>query len=746
MIGKTISHYRILEKLGGGAMGVVYRAKDVKLKRNVALKFLPSEWICDPEAKERFVREAQAASALDHTNICIIYEIDETRDGQIFMALAFYEGETLKKKVQRGPLKLNQAVDIAIQVAQGLGKAHEMGIVHRDIKPANLMITQDGVVKIVDFGLAKLALQDKKTRPGTIMGTIAYMSPEQVRGEEVDHRTDIWSLGVILYEMITGKLPFHGEYEQAIVYSILNEEAQPLTHLRPGLPVELERISSRALTKNPDARYQKATDILLDLRSFKNEFGTVISREWSSLQKPLPSIAVLPFANMSADKEQEYFCDGMAEEIINALTHVEGLRVAARTSAFSFKDKAIDIREIGKKLNVETLLEGSVKKAGNRVRITTQLINVTDGYHLWSEKYDREVKDVFAIQDEISLAIVDKLKVRLLGKQKAKIIKRHTEAIDAYNLYLKGRYFWNKRTEESLRKAVGFFEQAIEKDPDYALAYTGLADSYILLTEYSILSPKDAFPKAKASILKALEIDETLAEAHTSLAFIKTLNDWDWAGAEKEFKQSIEFNPGYATARQWYAEYLTITRRHAEAIAEFKRAQKLDPLSLIINVAWAITLFSGTRQYEQVIEKCQQVLEMDPNFASALNILGMVYREKKMYHQSIQAFQKAIKSDESNTRVMAGLGHAYAVSGKRSKAQKVLQELEKLSKRKYVPPYNIAIIYLGLGEENLTFEYLEKAYQDRSVGLPWLNADPIYDSLRSNPRFISLLKRIGLAK
>jgi len=750
MIGKTISHYKILEKLGEGGMGVVYKAEDTKLKRTVALKFLPPELTRDSEAKERFVHEAQAASGLDHPNICTIYEIDETEDGQLFIVMAYYGGETVQRKIESGPLEPSEALDIAIQVAQGLRKAHEMGIAHRDIKPANLMITRDGVVKIVDFGLAKLAGGAKLTGAGTILGTVAYISPEQAHGEEVDHRADIWSLGVVLYEMICGQLPFKGEYEQAVVYSITNEEPEPLTRLRPDIPIELEQIVDKALAKSLDLRYQEAFEILSDLRKLKKELES--RKEKLSSTKHRSSIAVLPFINLSADPEQNYFCDGVAEEIINSLTHLEGLRVVARTSAFSFRGKEIDIREIGTKLNVQTLLEGSVRKAGSRVRISAQLVDVADGYHIWSERYDRNIgelccpEDIFAIQDEISLAVVNNLKVKLLGKQMAKLVKRHTQDLDAYRLYLKARYFLNKRTEESLRKAVQYFEQAIEKDPGYALAYAGLSDSHILLAEYSHLPPKDAFPRAKAAVKKALEIDETLAEAHTSLAFIKTLSDWDWMGAEEEFKQAIESNPGYATAKQWYAEHLTMTGQYAEAIAELKQAQELDPLSLIIGVALAITLFCGTRQYDRVIEECQKVLEMDPNFGGALNVLGMVYRERAMYEKAIEAFRKARAFDEGNTWITAELGHAYAASGKRSEAEKVLDELQQLSKRRYVPPDNIAMVYLGLGEKNLVFEYLEKAYEDRSVGLAWLKADPIFDSLRSDPRFTALLERIGLEK
>jgi len=751
MIGKTISHYKILEKLGEGGMGVVYKAQDTKLKRTVALKFLRPQALTGEQEKSRFTNEALAAAALDHPSICTIHEIDEI-EGRTFIAMGYVEGQSLRDKIESQALKIKEAVDVAIQVAQGLQEAHDKGIVHRDIKSANIMVTGKGQAKIMDFGLARLGKDVSSGRGSTTVGTVAYMSPEQSRGEEVDHRTDIWSLGVVLYETIGGQLPFNGEYEQAIIYSILNEEPQPLTGLRPGLPLELERVVNRALAKSPDARYQRAADMLADLRSLRKEFDSVVWSERPPMKRTPPSIAVLPFANLSADREQDYFCDGMAEEIINSLTHLEALRVVARTSAFSFRDKSVDIREIGKKLNVGTVLEGSVRKSGNRLRITAQLTNVADGYHLWSEKYDRDMgelswpEDIFAIQDEISLAIVDKLKLRLLGENKARLMKRHTGDPDAFNLYLKGRYFWNKRTEDSLKKAVGYFEQAIERDPGYALAYSGLADSHIMLAEYSLVQPKEAFPKAKAAVMKALKIDESLAEAHTSLAFVKTLSDWDWMGAEKEFKKAIEFNPGYPIARQWYAEYLTMTERYAEAIAELKRAQELDPLSLTIGVATGVTLFCGTRQYDRVIAECQKVLEMDPNFGGALNVLGMVYRERGMYDQAIEAFQKARTFDEGNTWITAGLGHAYALAGKKNEAQKVLDELERLSKQKYVPSDNIALVCLGLGRKDLMFEYLEKAYQERCVGLSWLKADPIFDSLRSDPGFIALLKRIGLEK
>jgi len=751
MIGKAISHYRILEKLGEGGMGEVYLAQDTKLDRRVALKFLPAQLASDGEFKERFKREAQAAAALNHPNIITIHEVAEY-ESRPYIAMEYVEGEPLKDLITKKDLPINKVIDISMQICEGLAKAHQAGIIHRDIKPQNILLDKDGRVRILDFGLAKLKRAAMLTQIGTTLGTVAYMSPEQAQGKEADPRSDIFSFGVVLYEMITGKLPFKGEHEAAVIYSIVNENPEPLARYKSDLPDELQRIVDKAMEKNPDMRYQHVDDLGADLRKLKVEVESGVTKTLMTKAKPSPSIAVLPFTNLTADKEQEYFCDGMAEEIINALTHVEGLHVVARTSAFSFRGKEVDVREIGRKLNVGAVVEGSVRKAGHKLRISVQLVKVADGYRLWSEKYDRHTgeeccpEDIFCIQDEISMAVVDKLKVKLLGKEKEKLIKRRTEDLDAYSLYLKGRYFWNKRTEESLRKAVHYFEQAIEKDPGYALAYAGLADSHILLAEYSLLPPKDAFPRAKAAVMEALEIDETLAEAHTSLAFIKTLNDWDWIGAEKEFKQAIEFNPGYATAHQWYAEHLTMTGQYAEAIAEFKRAQELDPLSLIIGVASAVTLFCGTRRYDRVMEECQKVLEMDPNFGGALNVLGMVYRERAMYEEAIEAFQKARTFDEGNTWVTAELGHAYAVSGNRSEAQKVLDELEQLSKRSYVPPDNIALVYLGFGKKNLTFEYLEKAYEDRSVGLSWLKADPIFDSLRSDPRFIKLLKKVGLEK
>jgi len=744
MIGKTISHYRILAKLGGGGMGVVYKAEDIKLKRTVALKFLPQDLTRDPESNQRFVHEAQAASSLDHPHICTIYEIDETDDGQLFISMAYYEGETLKKKIERGPLKLEDALNITIQVAQGLDKTHSKGIIHRDIKPGNIFITEDGQVKIVDFGLAKLAGETRITKTGTALGTVAYMSPEQARGGEIDHRTDIWSLGVVLYEMLTGHLPFKGECWEAVIYSIFKEEPQPLRQLRSDVPEPLQQVVLKMMQKEPRKRYEDVEALIADLKSIDLKPDSAASSMIAE-EKPSSSIAVLPFLDMSPQKDQEYFCDGIAEELINSLTQIKGVRVVARTSAFSFKGKDTDIHEIGRKLNVETLLKGSVRKAGNRLRITAQLVNVTDGYYLWSEKYDRGMKDIFAIQDEISLAIVDKLKVKLLGGEKAKLVKRHTEDLEAHNLYMRGRFFWNKRTDEGLRKAIEYFEHTIEKDPNYALAYAGLADSYIILQDYSYVSPKDIYPKAKEAVRKALEIDGTLAEAHTSLAQI-TFRHWDWEGGEREFKRAMELTPNYATAHHWYALLLMYLDRFDEAIEEIKRAHELDPLSLVINRNAAM-VFYFARRYDRALEAFKNTLELDPNFSMAHAYLGKVYLQMAMYEEALREFQKEKDiTGRSDPLVETWRGIAYESLGRRGEAQQVLDDLLEHAKKAYVPPLLLANLYFALGEKDEGFKWLDKSYEERDSTLLEIKVDPGLDSVRSDPRFTALLKKMGLEK
>ena len=744
MIGKTISHYQIIEKIGEGGMGIVYKAKDTTLERTVAIKFLPRQTATQAEERQRFYIEAKAAAALNHPNIATTHAIEEVED-DVFIVMEYIEGQELKQKIDAGPLPVEDAIHIILQIANGLQEAHKKGIVHRDIKSANIMLTGSGQIKIMDFGLAKVRGGAQVTQIGTTLGTAAYMSPEQARGEDVDHRTDIWSLGVVLYEAIAGQLPFKGQYEQAVLYSILNEDPESITCLRRGVPTELEAIMNKALAKSPNERYQQVDGMLIDLNVLGKELETK-SRQVPKEKCP-PSVAVLPFVNVSPEKENEYFSDGMTEEIIDALTKVEGLRVVSRTSVFAFKGKDQDIRKIGEQLNVSHVVEGSVRKAGNRVRITAQLINIADGYHLWSERFDREMEDVFTIQEEIAHMIVNALKIKLVRKAETPLVERSTENIKAYNLFLKGRYCWNKRTEAALKQCVNHFEQAIEIDPDYMLAYCGLADAYALLgiAEYGALPPMEVMPKAKAAAVKALEIDNTLAEAQTTVAHVKAFFDWDFTGADKEFNRAIELNPNYPFSHHWYALYLSAMERHDEAIAEEKRAQELEPLSLIINKNVG-TIFYYARKYEQAIEQYKKALELDPDFARTHFFLGLAYISNSMFEEAIAEIKKAITFSGENTVMLALLASAIAMSGKKDEATKILKDLKKRLKRGYVPSFNLAILYMGLDEKASAFEWLEKAYQERSSWLVSLKVEPILDGLRSDPRFTALLKKVGLEK
>ncbi len=744
MIGKTISHYKIIEKLGEGGMGVVYKAEDTKLKRTVALKFLPPELTRDPESRKRFIHEAQAASTLEHNNICNIHEIDETEDGQQFIVMAFYAGETLKQKIKRGPLSIDQAIDMAIEIGAGLAKAHAAKILHRDIKPANILVTNDNVVKIVDFGLAKLSGPTQLTKEGITLGTAAYMSPEQARGEKVDHRTDIWSFGVVLYEMLTGEIPFKGDYEQAVVYSILNEEPEPMENLRNDVPTELQQVVKKAMQRDAGERYQHAHELLAELESAKKKLESKKVEVRGKQEKPSPSIAVLPFVDMSPQKDQEYFCDGIAEELINVLTNIQELRVVARTSAFSFKGKDLDVREIGKKLNVETVLEGSVRKAANRLRITAQLVNVADGYHLWSEKYDRELEDIFAIQDEISLAIVEELKIKLLGDEKKALVKRHTDNLEAYNLFLKGRYYFNKQNPGGFEKAIQYFEQAIEKDPNHAVAFAGLADAYWWGSFFGDLRPRQTYPKAREAAKKAIEIDDTLGEAHASLASIHTFYDWDWEAAEREFKRALELAPGSSYTRVYYSLYLNLKRRHDEAVAQAKKAQELDPLSSFSNTHLGHRLWQA-RRYDEAIEEFEKWLVIEPNDGFAHLHLGVLYQEKGMIEEAIAEIEKGV---ELSGGVAIGVKNAIMTHfrfGSRDVAERLFDDLKERARHEYIPPICFVYVHLVRGETDQAFEWARKAYEERDGFLVWLRVTP-FDSLHlpSEPRIDELMDRLGL--
>jgi len=736
LIGQTVSHYKILEHLGGGGMGIVYKAQDLKLDRLVALKFLPPDLTRDPDAKQRFVQEAKAASALDHPNICNVHDIDETDDGQIFIVMAYYEGETLKKKIERGPLKLHEAIDLAMQVAQGLTKAHEHGIVHRDIKPANVMITSDGVAKIVDFGLAKLSGRTVLTKASSFMGTVGYMSPEQVQGSEVDGRTDIFSFGVLLYEMLSGRGPFQREYEAAVLYAIVHDHPRLLTELRKDVPASVQSIVSRALSKSPDERYQSMAEMLQDL-----QVGECARGAPGPSAHPKHSIAVLPFEDMSPNHDQEFFCDGVAEELINALSHINSFRVIARSSAFAFKGKNEDVRTMGGSLGVQALLEGSVRKADNRIRVTVQLINVEDGSNLWSERFDRNLDDIFQIQDSICLSVAERLQTTLLQQQKDRLVQRRAHDASAYNLYLKGRFLFNQRKEASVKKSVECYREAITIDPEFALAYAGLAASYEILGSRRWLPQDVAYNEARGAAMMALQLNETLPETHIAMGTVKMSCDWDWPAAEREFCHALILNPGHADAHHMYAHYLEVTGRFDAALAEMDHSLSLEPVSPGLASCAAQILFSA-RRYKEAIEQCNAAMELAPEFLGLYGWLGIAFVQAGSHDRGIGALEKGLHHLPEDARLLALMGYACAVSGRQSRTLECLDRLSALEEKKYVDPYFVTWPHAGLGDATAAHTMLERAYDQHSEWLPWVRVDPLMDGLRADPRFAGFLKRM----
>jgi serine/threonine protein kinase/tetratricopeptide (TPR) repeat protein len=732
--------YELIEEIGKGGMGRVYKVFDLETKEKIALKVLKPEIAVDRATIERFRNELKYARKIAHKNVCRMYDLGK-ESGHYYITMEFVSGEDLKSIIRMvGQLGVGKAVSITKQVCEGLIEAHRLGVVHRDLKPQNIMIDREGNVRIMDFGIAR-SLQTKGiTDQGIIIGTPEYMSPEQVEGKEVDPRSDIYSLGVILYEMLTGRVPFEGDTPLSIALKQTIDVPPDPRRFNDQIPGDLSLIILKCMEKAPGRRYQSAELFLNELNKIekeKHETAKTDQMKWGR------SIAVLPFTDLSPGKDQDYFCEGITEELINALTKVENLKVASGSSAFQFKGKGHDIHEIGEKLKVQTVLEGSVRKAGNRLRITAELINVADGYHIWSEKYDCEMKDIFAIQDEIALTIADKLKVRLLSEEREGLVKRHTENIEAYNLYLKGRYFWSKRTQESFRRAIEFFEQAIAEDPSFGLAYSGLADTFNLFGFYSVLAGKEAFPKAKQAALKALEIDSSIAEAYTSLAFAQLYYDWDWEGARQNFKRAIEHGPGYATAHHWYAEYLVLVGRMEEAIAEGKQALEFDPFSLVINTLFGWP-FHYSGRYDQAIERYHRTLELDPNFMTPHFFLGLTFVEKAMYEEAITEFNRAKVLFGDSALMEAAIGHAYARWGKKAEVQKILAELEQISKQRHVPFYFLAAIHADFGDRDQAFHWLEKCFEERDMWLAFLKVDPIWNNLRSDPRFVEILNKMGL--
>jgi eukaryotic-like serine/threonine-protein kinase len=737
MIGKTISQFHVLEKLGTGGMGTVYKARDLRLDRLVALKFISPDVAPDSPRKLRFLREARAASALDHVNICTIYEFGESDTGDLFITMAYCPGENLRARMARAPVPLGEAIHIAAQIAEGLAKAHSLGVVHRDIKPSNVMLTPEGVVKIVDFGLAKMPQEMNDTRAGAVMGTVAYMSPEQLDAEKIDHRTDIWSWGVTVYEMLAGRLPRRLGSESLNADLTLLQEPLPLAELRPDIPLELEHIVLQALRKNRQDRQQSAEEIARALRSL------AIPLTAGTEKNTAASVAVLPFVNLSADAESEYFSDGLTEELIHALSRIPGLHVVSRTSAFAFKGKPQSIRTIGEALKVSTVVEGAVRTIGQKLRVNAQLVSVADGYCLWSQRFDREMKDVFEIQDEIAQKIVDMLKVKLGREESLALIKRRGN-LEAYDLYLRGRFHWNKRGGEGFQRALEYFQEALTHDPDYAEVYSGIADFHIAVASWGLAVPAEAWPKAKAAAKRSLEIDDTLAEAHASMGTIRMWYEWNWKDAEREFRTAIGLNPGHPNAHIQYNLLLVQTGRFEEAEREIRAALLCDPLSVLINTYLA-GLLHYRREYDRSIDQCRRALELDPNDIELHVVMALNYEQKGMYDDAIGELALASKLSGNNPLILGPLGSCYGALGQRAEAMKLISELDRLSRLGYVAPITRVMIYLALQEHGLAFEWLERAADERNVLLCYLGVGPIYDSIRDDPRYANLLRRIGLA-
>jgi eukaryotic-like serine/threonine-protein kinase len=745
--GKKLSHYKIVEKLGGGGMGVVYRAVDLHLNRDVAIKVLKSGRLTDPSMRQRFSLEAHALSRVSHPNVAVIHDFSGDRGIQ-YIVMEYIPGSTLGDRIRAGRASEPEVVTLGIQVADGLAAAHQAGVIHRDLKPGNVMLTQEGWAKIVDFGLAKQLPRSSDPEVGSltdsdkVVGTVPYMAPEQIRGA-CDARTDVYALGAVLYQMATGQRPFPDEDLPRLIYAIAYVRPEPVRSLNPDVSVPLEAVIHRALEKEPDLRYATAKDIgvaLKELRDVVRSGGSPHALEGA--RQRIHSMAVLPLDGLSQGMDGDFFADGITEAIISDLCRLKGLAVISRTSIMRYKRTEKTIPEIARELGVQAVLEGTVQRAGDRVRINVRLVRAASQESLWAESYDRRLTDILTLQSDIARSVAREIEIKVRPGDPTFAAKSPAVDSEALGLYLRGRYQWNRRDLDGLRAAIRCFEGAIAQSPDFALAYAGLADSYTILGNWSIMAPRDVYPRAKAAASKALALDSNLGEAHVALAFAEYLYDWKWDQAEKGFLRAIELNPSYAQGHSWYATFLAAMKRHDEAIAEALRSEKLDPLSPIISaiVAW---VHYSARRFQETVERCRRDLEMNPIPQSYL-FMGLALTQLGQYDEAIAAFERGVSISGGLTEMYAGLGFACGLSGRKADARRVLADLDRLSSVRYVPPYSRAIVHVGLGERAEALELLEQACEARNTWLILLGVEPLFDSLRGERRFQEVLDVIGL--
>lgn len=727
--------YQIIERLGEGGMGRVYKALDTEINATLALKIIKPEISSDRRNIEGLRNELKLARDIIHKNICRMYDIHKN-EGVYYITMEYVPGQDLKSLIrQTGHLAIPTVISIGLQVCAGLEEAHKMGVIHRDLKPHNTMIDTLGHVRIMDFGIASSLRSNEKTSHDTIIGSPAYMSPEQASAQSLDQRSDIYSLGVILYEMATGEQPFQGTDPIVVALKHKSEEVKAPRELNPKLPEGLNQVILKCLAKDRERRFQSALDLSFALKNLQ-----ILSESQEKPREAIRenSIAVLPFADLSPQGDQEYFCDGMAEELINVLSRIKELDVVARTSSFSFKGRNVDVREIGKRLGVRKVLEGSVRKSGTRLRITAQLIDTSQGYHVWSESFDRDLDDVFAIQDQVTMAIIEKFDIKLVEKDKKQLRQRRTQDAAEYQAYLKGRFFLNNRTEEGFRDSISYFQQMIEKNPESALGYAGLAEAYNSLGYFNYMPAAEAYAKAREWVELALAKDDTLAAAHVSLAGIKIFYDWDLADGERSLRRALKLNEANIEARHRLAFALSALERHEEAVQEINRALEQDPLSSVINSAAAWINYLA-RDYDLALDRCAEILKLDPHFHVSYVIRGLAFMEKQQLEEAISSFQRALELEKNDAATLAYLCLAYSRADRKKDAERILHESKELSDIRYIAPLYRAIIFSGLGQDDLALEWLERGLKERTPWMIFLRAWPIFDRLRAEARFESIL-------